>query len=82
MGVAFENWQWSSVKWEINQLTNSGMLCCTLKLLEGRKSVTNSTVSDPDTDVELTITKGSLRGWSDALASKLGHLFCSSTHSV
>lgn len=36
----------------------------------------NSTASDPDTDIELTITKGSLRGWSDALALKLGHLFC------
>lgn len=49
---------------------------CAHRLLEGRKSVTNSTVSEPDTDIELTITKGSLRGWSDALALKLGHLFC------
>lgn len=47
----------------------------TLRLLEGRKYVMNSTFSDPDTDIELTITKGSLRGWSDALALKLGHLF-------
>ena len=36
----------------------------------------NFIVSDPDTDIELTITKGSLRGWSDALALKRGHLFC------
>lgn len=52
------------------------MPLCTLKLLEGRKYVMNFIVSDPDTDIELTITKGSLRGWSDALALKLGHLFC------
>lgn len=52
------------------------MSLCTLKLLEGRKSVMNFIVSDPDTDIELTITKGSLRGWSDALALELGHLFC------
>ena len=52
------------------------MPLCTLRLLEGKKSVMNSTVSDPDSDIELRITKGSLRGWSDALALKLGHLFC------
>lgn len=52
------------------------MPLCPHRLLEGRESVMNSAVSDPDTDIELTIIKGSLRGWSDALALKLEHLFC------